>query len=324
MNNGTTTSPHLAGVESRRFRTWEQETPADHSPWRIVMRYGWERTRRSAILRMAAVAAVMLFVFQAAVLADERAYGIGMSSLTFPIVTWTFVAAIVALLVGAPSLAEDRRFNAGLLYFSKPVRAQSYLAGKTAHLAVLLAGSALLPLLVTVAVAGVMGLGSEPPMFAFSEARGGEDLRQWEASTLNTFGEAVAVLAVVAPAGVVAIAWIGSISLLASSYTTRAWQAALAAAGGVGGASMLGAIVGEGVESSVWHLFGPMQWLTAVLTLPLELMFSLSANPDFGPVSRQYDHAGATIVLAYLLLLASGAGALWLTAARVRAMEAES
>ncbi len=308
-------------MEKRRFRTWEENAPVPSDRWRVVFRYALERSRRTWYVGLLAVAAVVTLIFEAGTLVSGDAGVAQAEGLRLAIVFSMAFGAVVLLLVGAPSLAEDRRFNAPLLYFSKPLTPESYLIGKAAHLGLLLSLVVLLPVLVLFLLAFMASLGSGEPTDA-GRALGGDSLHEWRVSHLDSPVDVILGLLAVLPGMAVASAWCAAAVMAASSYTSRAWHAALGAIAGIAVPSMAGSILAQGSEGTYGLLTGPAQWITAVVWLPMDLLYSPYANPLTGPAPQQYDGALATVPLAYFLLITTGAGLCWLTLQRTRRVEA--
>ncbi len=314
------TPARLRGVETRRFRTWETGAAVATGAWRIVFRYALERSRRTWYMGLLAVAAIVALIFNAGGLFSSDAGVVAADAMLLPLVVSFFFGAVVLMLVGAPGLAEDRRFNAPLLYFSKPLRPQSYLAGKAAHLGLLLGLLVVLPLALLLVVAFAASLGGGAPETS-GYANSPEAQHEWRVRHIDAPGDALLAMVTLVPGVALGTAWCATVVMLASSYTSRAWHAALAALGGIAVPSLAGGILSGGVSGAFEGLFGPVQWLGSVIYLPWNLLFDPGADPYYGDVSSAYDGAGLTIVLAYALLIGTGYAAWRLTLRRVGNLE---
>lgn len=332
---GAGRGPEGADVEMRRFRTWEQDTPHDpENAWRTVARYAVLRAFTNWPTMMLHVLALLFAV----VVIGSLSYGLrfegvydGYAGAPADVVhvglaLFAVPAGAMLLWIGAPMFSEDLRFNAPLFYFAKPLRTRHYMQGKVLHLAATLAAVSYVPILLFLLVIPVLGFPDAPTSYIWDDTPlDPEELHFWEVETISSFGEWTYVMGIVTFGAAVVLAWTTSVVSLVSTYTRRAWHAAMSVVALVGGWGMLGLVASDSFRNAYGNLTGPFGWLNAVLFLPLELEFSLAANPMPGDAAfygERFAGAWPTFWLAHLILIATTVLFLWLTLRRLRRLEA--
>jgi hypothetical protein len=292
-----------AAVETRRFRTWEDEAELPLRPWRTVFKFGMVRMWRTWYLTLLAVAALVsaaLFIgFQTVEWTQHGQPTTG--SLQGGIAFLIFPALVFLVLVGAPLLAEDIRFNAPLFYFSRPLRPQDYLRGKAMQLGLVLAIFGLVPI-------AAMMVAALPSVVTGQSTTPG---------TIASVGDwLVALLAALAGTSAILL-FLASATICASAFTKRGWHAGVAAFAVVGSFGVLGAAASFGLKGAYLDLFGPFGWMKQALTGPWALYFR-------APGQSLPDGTAAVVPICYLLLAGTSLAALLAAGHRLQDMEASA
>lgn len=320
-------------VDFRRFRTWDDAPDQDGQPtWRILLRYGYVRLASSwpgrTLLILLAVGIVVLL--GGASYGFASGTGVQADGWTASMVAGVAPLAAILLLVAAPLFADDLRFNAPLFYFSKPLRVRDYFAGKLAFLGSLVGAAVILPSLILLLLALLVGVPFGEPTGYCLRHLGNEyctpaqvaiERAYWEATHIDSVAEWLAAAAVTIPGLLVLTAMFTSLAVLCSIYTQRGWHAGMAFVALVGGTSIAGGVLADSVKGSLGHLASPTGWAYLMVGLPMNLMFRGTE-----PMNRYEEEAvrnfGLAIPLAYLLALATLGLALWLSYARLSRQEA--
>ncbi len=333
-----------AEVESRRFRTWETGAHSNFvRAWWLLVRYQFNRYVRTWYVYMIIILGVfgaMLGLFMMSIIAgDAEGLPLGARPDIIQEGPMGFIGVamvLFALLITAPSISEDLRFNAQLFYFSKPLRVRDYMLGKNAFNFIGMAAVGLIPVLILAASVIAVGPGDEVALRAFMQAEGlsaeriDEFVSDWKYEGVDTWGDAL-YLAFMPAAAVISLA-IGLVGLTmaVSSFTRRAWHAAVGTAIIVAGWSVLGAVISDGMTTSKGLLFYPMGWVYATVFLPFEHRFPPSyCRPGTSNFERGYCdwqmegilHAETTIPMAHFLLVATGIIGITITWIRIKRME---
>ncbi len=318
-----------AEVESRRFRTWETGAQSNVvRSWWLLVRYQFNRYIRTWYVYMI----LILGIFGAVLgLFLMSIFGGGFGDLPTgaepdliqegPMAFIGIAMILFALLVTAPSIAEDLRFNAQLFYFSKPLRVRDYMLGKNMFNFIGMAIVGLVPVLILSATVLVTGPGDESAIRA-ALARDGaqaQDIEEfigaWKYSGVDTWADAFYLAFMpVAAVATLAIGLVG-LTMMVSSFTRRAWHAAVGTVVIVMGWSVLGAVIADGIDSSRGLLFYPLGWIQATVFLPFQHRFP----PEYcWPGGEYYERgycgweqdrlidAGSTISSAHMLLVLVG------------------
>jgi hypothetical protein len=314
-------------VDFRRFRTWDAEPSTVATPaWRIVARYEYVRL----VSNWSGVALMILLVVVGVLVVGFASYGfaqgtsISGAALGGLAMTGFYPLAAILLLLGGPLLADDVRFNAPLFYFSKPLRVQDYFAGKVAFLASVVGWGVLLPVLLVLLMALVVGVPTAhpPEHYAdpahFTAAESAALVANWRASHVDTVGDWVAAASALVPGILVCAAFFVALAVAASAYTRRGWHAGMAFVAIVGGTAIAGGVLADAIEGAAAHLWSPVGWSYLILGLPLDMMFHVGR--PLGEVTR-FRGAGTAIPLAYVLMLAATGLLAWASLRRLRRLE---
>ncbi len=334
-----------AEVESRRFRTWETGAQSNVvRSWWLLTRYQFNRYVRTWYVYMIIILGIfgaMLGLFMMSLMAGD-AGGMPLGARPDiiqegPMAFIGIAMILFALLVTAPTIAEDLRFNAQLFFFSKPLRVRDYMLGKNAFNFIGMFIVGLIPVLILSATVLATGPGDEAALRSFMVEEGGWDasdvdefIVEWKYSGVDNWGDAFYLAFMpVAAVGSLAVGLVG-LTMAVSSFTRRAWHAAVGTVVLVMGWSVLGAVVGDGIRSSRGLLYYPMGWVRATVFLPFESRF-----PDSYcmPGSRNFErgycdwiheqtlHADSTIALAHLFLVLAGVVGITVAWLRIKRME---
>ncbi len=120
------------------------------------------------------------------------------------------------------------------------------------------------------------------------------------------------------------------ITMAVSSFTRRAWHAAVGTVIVVMGWSVLGSVVGDGINTTRRFLYSPMGWLEATVFLPFEHRFPYadcapgSANAGRSWCAYEIErmmHAESTIFLAHTYLILAGIVGITIAWLRIKRME---
>lgn len=289
-------------VERRRFRTWEPDTSArPDQAWKIVFRYGIQRSLRAwwvVLPLVGAAVAIVMMLAGASMSWSLSEPGWGPQHWELIDMAWGLLAigAAFVFLVGTPLFSEDLRFNAPLFYFSKPLRVRDYVLGKAMHLAVVLVAVVMVPLVLLLILGMVLGPANAVP----PEGAVAGQVADWKVETLDTVGDWLFAAAVLLPGVLLILAFATAVTLAVSVHTRRAWHSAMALVAILGGWSLLGSIAGEFTRNATGHLFGPAGWLYLIIAMPLQRHFLPEASHD--PVPPGLQHALPAILLAYLIV----------------------
>lgn len=323
-----------AQLERRRFRTWEPETGArPDEAWRVVLKYGLLCNLRSWYILLPLVLSLVAVVVSIGAASYGWADPIDRDGVQYPevlgLATMFFVlGGVFVFLVGTPLLSEDLRFNAHLFYFSKPLRVRHYLAGKAALLGAFLAATVLLPVVLAILLAAVVGgPGVQAPDFqglygSFDPSWPARAQHEWETQTLRGAADWLYLGAVLVCGTVAALAFLLAVTLAVSAFTRRAWHAAMGLVAILGGWGILG-VVAMDLTGTAWqNVFGPAGWFYLLLAMPLELRFGVAANPATGIRPERYDAGGPAVLCAYAIVGTLTYLAGWLALRRLQRQEA--
>ncbi len=317
-------------VDSRRFRTWTDESDEDASVPRTIIKYGLIRTLASPYVRIllvlsliatiGAIGTLLSFVFGGGFSTEGtglhgEVFGASLLLALIPAVTFL-------LFVGAPLFSEDMRFNAPLFYYSKPVTWRDYLLGKFGVLGVVLGATVLVPVVLFLLITMVSSFFARPPTRArFYEDSGEFNARvaEWGPSQIDSFPEWLFATFTAVPALLVFLLFLVVTFCAMSTWTTRAWHAGTASVVFLGILSMVGGLIQDSSRTVVGGAFGPFGWLEATIVGPLALFFSDGQLSTYR--ETYYSTLPQAIVLSYLVMagwiLFFGAAIFW----RTRRME---
>ncbi len=343
-----------ATVEHRVFRTWEADVRANRvRAWMLLLGSLVNRYSRAWYVYMIMVLGIfgaMLGLFLSAQGSDF--YAAGLQGIPVgpdpgimqegPIQFILLGMMLFTVIVAAPSIAEDVRFNAQLFYFSKPMRVSDYMLGKGLFNALGLAVVGIVPM----AILSITVLGTGP-----GDAQGITDamllerasqedidsvLDRWRHEGVDSWSDAF-YLALMPLAGIVSISvGLTGFTLALSSFTRRAWHAAVGVFLIIQGWSAVGAINASHIETSERLRYHPNGWSEAVLFLPNEQRFRYAhCVPESihyrDPAERGYDPclyenlriegADTTILVAHVALWLVGILSLIVAIARLKRLE---
>lgn len=330
-------------VESRRFRTWEQDARG-HAVrnWWLLLRYLTQRYIRVWYVWMVIIlglfgSALGLFLMTL----EGSDLPVGANPRIIQQGPMAFIGigmALFTLLVTAPSVAEDLRFNAQLFYFSRPMRISDYLVGKTAFNFIGIALVGLIPILVLSLTTLSLGPGDEAALRAaladhgYSSEHIERRIAEFHAQGVDSWADVfyvafMPVLAVVS----LSIGLVG-LTMAMSSFTRRAWHAAVGTVVVLVGWSFIGDSGTGHIRGSERLLSHPFGWLEAVAFLPFDHRFRPADCDAFDPASgdrfsrcgdlfERLANAEVTIWTSHLLFVALGVLGLLVTWARLRQVE---
>lgn len=306
-------------VESRRFRTWDESRAleADHRV-RLLIKAQFLRFQKNWVFWVVfgigvigAIGALMAPFGQAedGWYVDGLEVAFGFFGGAAPLV------GVAAILFGSATIAEDLRFNAPLFYFSRPVRVWDYVLAKVGFTFAtlgLLVGMGL----VTTLLSTLLTITSEPPQQApwMSDLHYAQILEQWSVSGVTHVGDWL-FLALVLVLGTFSVVLFLSTTVVAvSSFTKRAWHAAVGFIVLVGATGFIGLGLGIVVASNAYEMmWGPFGWFFGATILPLWAYFEPSE-----PMTRG---APVVAIFSHLFLIAWSLLAVRITYARVQRME---
>lgn len=320
--NGHARTPTF--LESRRFRTWEQDTHAEPANrWGVVLRYANLRMVRTWYLAGLLALVAINTIISVTAFSYDALNGTTVDLYYAAMAVFSFAPGLFLLLVGAPMLAEDVRFNAPLFYFSRPLRSADYLLGKCMHLFGLVVATGLAPLMLVGVMVLVLGVHDVSPTEPWTGAtRTAEEMEVARIHAVDTYGDAL-YATVFTTLGVAAVLFfLTSAMVLCSAFTRRAWHAAMAFVAILGSWSLLGAFATELVRGAWENLFGPAGWMYLAVIMPLEKHFTVSGRTGEGYGAAGLDGAWGAIPLAYLLLIGAGTACLWAASRRIQKLEA--
>ncbi len=320
-----------ARVEARRFRTWEKDVygNSEHS-MRTIVKYGLIKILGAWHIRLLLVLALLFtigtlgaFSYELASGGDPRD-GTGLDGEMFGAAAMLAFVPTMAFLIfiAAPLFAEDLRFNAPLFYFSKPVSGREYFWGKLGLLGLVLGATALAPLLLFILMALLGTILARPPTHPYSWENGAEfnmRVQDWHNYNMDTFADWAYAVGTVLPAFLVMFVLLIVIFLVASSWTTRAWHAAIAGLSILGVLSFLGGTVMDSSRTAMGSAFGPIGWIELLIFVPLSRRFGY--EPLYSWREDYYSTYPAAVVTSYVIMFGLIVAGWFALQWRIRRME---
>ncbi|MHB8634153.1 MAG: hypothetical protein ACYDBQ_09345 [Thermoplasmatota archaeon] len=316
-----------ATVDFRRFRTWDAEPALAPQPtWRILVRYGYLRLASGWAGRSLLILLTLVAVVSVGGISYAFAGGAGVDAFGWvaAFAVYLYPLAAILLMVAAPLFAEDLRFNAPLFYFSKPLRASDYFLGKLAFLASLIGVAVVVPMVVLMLLALVVGVpaGTPPapgrPGYYQSPdpATVAQVQAEWHASHIDSVTKWAAAVGATVPGMLLVIALFTALAVACSVYTQRGWHAGMAFVAIVGGTGLAGNVLSNAVPGALGSLSNPIGWTYLLVDLPMRLMYPPPGGSSFYEAQATRD-AGLAIPLAFLFTAATTVLALWVSHRRL-------